>query len=1442
MHHDVGRAPYLAKLSESSWHLFVEDLDAYRARGGRLGLRSLVAPLVMDMLKDQGIELGSDDAAAEAAALARISDNIFAPASVVEAHARFRQLRARNSGHGMLQDVLDYGHEWVRAVRVCPEATRPSERVLIGLYVAGLPAVLRDGVRLREPESLGAARKLALDQVRSYREMCSNFPSAFQGVGGLEAREPVRARVGGVRDSASGPAGAPSRKVKGFTCFTCGERGHRAADCRRASKDSRSIGGSVGLRADSDRGGNSPPVAGQPRRVESVWMRPLHRDHGHATRAATGALAAKERHERKSLAIALAGALGEDAVVSPKFRVRLVSEAGEQVEVAALFDTGSDTSLMSPALRNRLLDAGGRGAAGHVQAYRREQSLRTAGGRAQVDEWLRCCVLAGGEDRVPLDVGVLDVGEDLLLGFPFLRRSGLLSWLTADTSADVQRERPSLRQPCQRQAVGEHPGLETAREHTVAFTEGVEGAPGEQLQPRCHESRPLRPGKGDAICILGDNMGDIADAAHTDGQRDEGQHQVEDAMVTVGGDTSGDEELFARLSPIGSVAIDGVASATLQRRVRELLDQYADLFGDLPAQGACVQPMTIDLKPGAEPAASPPRRMSPAIRKVVSDEVGDLLRQGIIVPSTSPFSAPVVVVKKKTGDYRMCVDYRAVNSCTIPMRFPMPNTRDVLDRLAGQQFFAKLDLRSGFHQMPLEPAARQYTAFATNEGLFEYTRVPFGLRNAPPFFQRAMTQVLQGLTGVCCEVFIDDVVIYGDSEESFAMALARVFERLRLHQLRLKAAKCEFALSAVEYLGHVVSGRGVTLSGERREAVAQVAVPTTKGKLKSFLGMANFFRPFVRNFAQVAAPLHALCSPKQKFEWATAHQEAFEQIRDAIVDAPLLAHVDYARDIYLRTDASEAGVGGMLYQKDDEGGIVPVCFVSRKFTGAEVRWSTIEQECFGIYHCIVSLSHYLLGQRFIVETDHRNLLFIEKSTAPKVVRWRLRLEEFDFELRHVPGRENEVADALSRCLPVRRVHDIERVHNDVVGHRGIRKTVDLLREAGVEWDGMLGDVTAFVRACPICQKVRNGTGSAAAAMRTTIVHRPFEVIAVDTVGPFPVDDAGNSYIVVMEDCFSRFVELFAAPDASAESAARALLAVFGRYGPPAQLRSDNGAQYTARIIDELLRRVGATRQLTIEYRPQSNGLVERANAEVLRHLRAIVMTRRLNARWSDQLPLVQRIINATPHAAIGTTPARVLYGDAVNLDRRLLRDDPAPADDGQAVAVEAYVQRLNAAQRDIVAASDRYQQQVVDRRLAGQRDRLPFGEGDYVLASYPARPPSKLAPKWRGPFLLVEINGSTGVCQDLGSLRLVRFHLSRLRKYDASMTDDPVALAAVDTDEYVVEAIIDHRGNPNRRSTLEFLVRWLGYEPEEDMWLPWRNVKELAALDVYAAAHPELRL
>jgi transposase InsO family protein len=411
----------------------------------------------------------------------------------------------------------------------------------------------------------------------------------------------------------------------------------------------------------------------------------------------------------------------------------------------------------------------------------------------------------------------------------------------------------------------------------------------------------------------------------------------------------------------------------------------------------------------------------------------------------------------------------------------------------------------------------------------------------------------------------------------------------------------------------------------------------------------------------------------------------------------------------------------------------------------------------------------------------------------------------------------------------------------VVGHRGVQATLNLLRSHGKIWQTMVKDVEDFVQACPTCQKVRFGEASGAAALRTTAVEEPFSTFVIGTIGPLPADSAGNQYIVVVMDGFSRFVELRATKTARAQEAAIAMLEVFGRYGAPKFVRSDNGPQFTANLIKEFLRLVGSSPQYTIAYRHESNGIVERTNREVGRHLRSIVMDKRVKDQWSECLPFVQRILNSTVNRSIGTTPARILFGDAIHLDREIIRTPEVESHESLQTTVEDYVQNLTRLQCAIVEASQEHMRAEVEHRLSKSPENpRSLNAGDYVLVSYPERAPNKLVPRWRGPMLVVSVQGSMCCVQDLRTLKHCDFHISRLKEYNMDQTPDPLQVAQVDDDEWEVSEIVDHRGR--NKKNFEFRVRWKGFGEKDDTWLPLKDCRDLEALDSYLQQHPGLKI
>jgi len=873
-----------------------------------------------------------------------------------------------------------------------------------------------------------------------------------------------------------------------------------------------------------------------------------------------------------------------------------------------------------------------------------------------------------------------------------------------------------------------------------------------------------------------------------------------------------------------------------RREADKLLDRFAEVFEPIDAQGASVPPFEIKLKPGATLKSKPPRRLSPALAAASRAQTQELLDAGFVVPSISPVACPIVMAEKKNGEWRMCSDYGQVNDATEDIQFPLQHMMTALGRVQGKTRYSTFDLTSGFRQIRMAEGSRYLTAFVTPDGLYECTTMPFGLKNAPKYFMKCMMDALGPLVGVACEVFIDDILVYGASNEELLANMEKVLGRLRDARLRLNRDKCRVGMTQVEYLGHIINEGGISLSSERKRALIEMTAPKTTRQVRAFLGFANYFRPFIRDYAMITKPLSRLCSVKVPFEWGPDQQRAFAEVKRLALEIPFLAHVDYSKQLVLRTDASNLGIGGALVQVAEDGSERLVALISKAFTETEAKWSTIEQECFAMFYCARKLEHTLRGHKFVFEIDNKNLQFINNSETPKVVRWRLALSEYDFEVRHIPGTQNVLADALSRIFAVRPVAPrelIRKYHNEVVGHMGVVRTEARMREHGEVWPTMRKDIVEFVASCAVCQKVRLGQGDMNEALHTTIVHAPFQSVSVDLIGPLPADDAGNKYVMTMVDDFSRFVELEPCRDPSAESGARCLVKLFARYGLFKELRTDPGSQFTANLVAKLMELLGVEHRFAPAQTPKAMGRVERTNQETMRHARALVFEVAKRARWSDCLPLVQRVINST------VKPAELMYAGVVDLDRQLFEQDPPAA---ERKSFGKYLSDLIGDQKRLVAASDAHQQKVVDTYLAkSPAEPTQFAVGDLVLISYPERAPSKLHSRWRGPYRVTAIAGNRYTCEDLRTQATKVYDITRLKKYINDPGRDPLEVAAVDADEFIVDKIVDHRGSLPK-SKLEFRVRWAGYTDEDDTWEPYKNVKDLAALDAYARTHPELGL
>ncbi|KAJ9520381.1 hypothetical protein QJQ45_000131 [Haematococcus lacustris] len=455
-----------------------------------------------------------------------------------------------------------------------------------------------------------------------------------------------------------------------------------------------------------------------------------------------------------------------------------------------------------------------------------------------------------------------------------------------------------------------------------------------------------------------------------------------------------------------------------------MLKEFTSVFPeDLPSGLPLARAVDhrIDLEPNKRPPVRSTYAMSTLELAELKQQITEMQEKGFIRPSTSPYGSGVLFVRKKDGTFRMCIDYRPLNRITIKNRYPLPRIDNLLDRLHGASVFSKIDLRQGYHQIRIAPEDIPKTAFRTRYGHFEFTVMPFGLCNAPATFQRLMNDIFRQELDDCVIVYLDDILIFSRSHADHAQHLRRVLGLLQEHKLYAKLSKCEFGLSQTEFLGHIISSTGIACDPKKITAVETWPVPTTVQDVRSFLGLANFYRRFVKNFADIAAPLTALTQAdghdKQgKVAWGPAQQSAFEALKTALTSAPVLIAPDPAQSYTLRCDASGIGIGAVLSQGKGPAERV-VAYHSRKLLPAERNYPTHEQELLSMVEALKVWRHYLLGVHFTLLTDNwanKHLQSQPNLDSRRQARWMEVLQDYNCSIDHIPGKHNMVADALSR--------------------------------------------------------------------------------------------------------------------------------------------------------------------------------------------------------------------------------------------------------------------------------------------------------------------------------------------------------------------------------------------------------------------------------------------
>lgn len=463
---------------------------------------------------------------------------------------------------------------------------------------------------------------------------------------------------------------------------------------------------------------------------------------------------------------------------------------------------------------------------------------------------------------------------------------------------------------------------------------------------------------------------------------------------------------------------DTALSETQKQKFLNLLQEFRSTFANTRDELGATSILSHTIDTGkTQPIRSGLRRIPHSQRQELETELQWLLDHDVIQPSSSPWASPIVMVRKRCGSLRLCIDYRRLNAVTVKDSFPLPRIEDVLDSLAGCQYFSTLDLATGYYQVPMAESDVQKTAFLTPNGLFEFKRMPMGVCNGPACFQRLMSLVLQGLVGDQCMVYLDDIICFSKDFDDHISSLRSIFTRLADAGLTLKATKCVFFRKEVSFLGHIVSKQGVATDTKKVDSIKNCPAPASKTELRAFLGLSGYYRRFIRGYSEVAAPLYKL-SGKEKFSWNPEAQIAFDSLKCRLTEAPILALPDTrseAGQFTLDIDASGVSIGAVLSQQI-EGKERVISYGSKSLDKSQRNYCTTRRELYALVYFAKHFRAYLLGRHFAVRTDHRSLQWLASLKNPEgqLARWLVDLQEFDFSVSHRPGKQHTNADALSR--------------------------------------------------------------------------------------------------------------------------------------------------------------------------------------------------------------------------------------------------------------------------------------------------------------------------------------------------------------------------------------------------------------------------------------------